>query len=79
MLLTVEFNSKMEAVEIYCDQEGLEMIMYKLRYLQDKGGHVHFRTQSWAGDELTEEVQGDGNTLINHLVIAKGSGMNPTP
>lgn len=69
-MLTVEYNQEREAVELYCDVEGLDRLLRKLTWLKERGGHLHFRTPTWAGDELTEELQGAGNRLINHLVIS---------
>lgn len=33
--------------------------------------HVHLMTNSWGGDELTDEKQGDENIIINHVKIFK--------
>jgi hypothetical protein len=70
MILTVEYSPKAEDVEIFCDREGLEVLLKKLNFLGKNGGHVHLMTPSWAGNELTEETQGNGTDLINHLRIA---------
>jgi hypothetical protein len=69
MILTVELNRAKESVEIYCDKEGLELLRRRLEVLSERGGHEHLMTPSWAGTELTEELQRAGNTLINHLEI----------
>lgn len=46
------------------------MLQRKLDALRRSGpDHVHLMTPSWAGNELTEEVQGTGNVLFNHLRI----------
>lgn len=68
-MLTVESNETAQAIEIFCDSDGLETLVRKLEILRAKGGHVHLMTPAWAGDELTEEVQGEGNRLLNHLRI----------
>jgi hypothetical protein len=69
-MLTVEYNPEIEAVEIFCDREGLDLLIDKLTRLRDRGGHTHLMTPAWAGDELTEERYRPGNTLFNHLMIA---------
>jgi hypothetical protein len=69
-VLTVEHNTKDESIEIFCDREGLELLMRKLSVLAEKGGHVHLMTPAWSGNELTEEKQSDTSELINHVVIA---------
>ncbi len=69
MLFTVEYH-KDGIVEIYCDKEGLSLLITRLMRLQKDGkGHEHFMTPSWAGNELTEEKQYPENELINHLCI----------
>ena len=69
MILTVEHNEKQEAIEVYCDNEGLDLLIRNLNNLKKNKGHLHFMTPSWAGNELTEEKQNRENTLINHLKI----------
>ena len=67
MILTVEY--KKDEVEIYTDQEGLNLLIEKLLLLQKRGGHEHLITPSWAGNELTEQKQCSSNELINHLCV----------
>jgi hypothetical protein len=69
-MLTVEHNPKIDAVEIFCDRDGLELLIGKLTRLKDRGGHIHLMTPAWAGDELTEERYRPNNKLFNHLMIA---------
>ncbi|HVH12707.1 MAG TPA: Imm32 family immunity protein, partial [Longimicrobium sp.] len=69
-VLTVEFNPRIDAVEIFCDGEGLDLLLDKLTRLKKNGGHTHLMTPTWAGDELSETRQGPDNRLLNHLVIA---------
>ncbi|WP_376797420.1 Imm32 family immunity protein [Thermogemmatispora sp.] len=72
MILTVEYNAK-GFVEIYMDEEGRRLLIDSLRRLraqESKGDHDHLMTPSWAGNELTEEKQGDAdNELIHQLNI----------
>lgn len=68
-MLTVEFNPKDECVELYCDEEGLDVLGRALAVLRDAGGHEHLMTPSWAGHELTEDKQNPANQLIHHLLI----------
>ncbi len=75
MLLTVEHklgtggNPNEAEVEIFCDREGLDLLLRKLSVLKERGGHVHLMSPSWAGNELTEEKQGESTVLINHLRV----------
>ena len=83
MLLTVEVdpseecnstNWEIDEVVICFDEEGLELLEYKLKLLRQGKGpdHEHLMTPSWAGNELTEEKQGDSRSiLINHLRIVR--------
>lgn len=68
-MLTVEHDEKKENIEIFCDREGIELLLKKLTFLANNGGHVHLMTPSWAGNELTEDKQGTNTVLINHLKI----------
>ena len=68
-MLTVEWNQKQECVEVYTDAEGLTKLIGELLSVQKYGGHAHLKTPSWAGDELSETIQGQDNKIINHLVI----------
>lgn len=68
MILTVEYDDA-DTVEIHCDQEGLSFLIGRLVLLRDRGGHEHLMTPSWSGWELTEEVQGKNNRLINQLIV----------
>lgn len=68
-MLTVEHNQDLQTVEIFCDDDGLDFLIYKLQLLQKTGGHEHFKTPAWAGDELGQAAHGEGNEIINHLVV----------
>lgn len=68
-MLTFEHNPDAEELEIFLDHEGLDLLMRKLQTVKDKGGHVHLMTPAWAGNELSEEIQRPGNTLINHVRV----------
>ena len=71
MRLTVEYNP-IGIVELAMDTEGRERLIRSLQNLSlDKalGAHDHLMTESWAGTELTEEVQNPENKLINQLNI----------
>lgn len=61
-------------IEIYCDTQGLQLLIMQLLRLQqskEKSDHVHFMTKAWGGTELDETIQGQGNNIVNHLVVMK--------
>lgn len=71
MLITVEYNTK-GVVEIYMDDEGLNLLIDRLTKLKrhsGKGEHDHLMTSAWSGWELAEQVHGDGNELVHHLCL----------
>lgn len=74
-MLTFEVSPDRDELEIHFDQKGLESF---IRYLQKLGDsksplpiHDHLMTPSWAGDELTEEKQGESNVLLNKVTLWK--------
>lgn len=70
-MLTVEYNIK-GFVEVYMDDEGRDLLVNKLLRLKaekGRGDHNHLMTPSWSGYELSEDKQGEDNTLINQLNI----------
>lgn len=68
-MLSVELGDDSTVVEIHCDRDGLDMLIRQLESLRRTGTHVHLRTPSWAGSELSEVKQGRSTTIINHLVV----------
>ena len=82
-MLTVEVTPSKECnsadweideVVICFDEEGLELLEYRLKLLRQGKvpNHDHLMTPAWAGDELTEEKQGhDRDILINHLRLVR--------
>lgn len=75
-MITVEIrdpekiNGGMAEVEVFCDAEGLSLLLKQLQHLKAGSSHIHLMTPAWAGNELGEEVIGKGNLLIHHLRIS---------
>ena len=75
MTFTVEIKDADELpdgkaeVEVFVDREALADLQAQLSHLKSPGDHAHFMTPSWGGQELTEEPQRDGNTILNHLRV----------
>ena len=78
-MLTVEIKDAEQIgegraeVEIVCDDEGLAELRKQLGFLAEGESHVHLATPAWAGTELDEDIQGDGNVLVHQLTIVKFS------
>jgi hypothetical protein len=66
MKLTVETNQARDEIAIAFDKEGLELLMSKLDFLRSHTGHTHLMTPSWAGNELTEDIQGGPSYQLIH-------------
>ena len=80
MLLTVEVELKentatietIKEVAICCDDKGIDHLIEKLKSLKGQADHLHLMTQSWAGEDLTEQKQGgDDYILAHHLRIVR--------
>ena len=74
-MVTIEIRDAQKAsagmaeVEIFCDPEGLALLLKRLEHLKAGSGHVHLMTPGWAGNELGEKTFGKGTELINHFRI----------
>ena len=72
-MLTFELSPDGDELEIHCDQEGLDVLLRTLHRLADSKSslprHDHLMTPGWAGNELTEEKQGEQNTLLNKVTV----------
>jgi len=74
MLLTFEISKISDSeLNIYCDEEGLSLLIKKLEILkgQKSQSHEHLMTPSWSGNELTEEVQDINNFILNKVTITR--------
>ena len=58
-------------VEIVCDEDGFDQLKRQLNFLEGPANHVHLATPAWAGTELDEEAQGEGNLIVHQLTIHK--------
>lgn len=72
-LFTVEAIPDEEKVEIHLDDNGLSLLIEELELLRKskENEHLHFFTNKFGGDELTDEKQNQGSNaiFINHLKI----------
>lgn len=72
-LLTFEWDSESEKLEIHCDRKGIIKIMnYFEKLLRVSGNeHSHLMTSEWGGGELGSVRQNNKSILINHVKICK--------
>jgi hypothetical protein len=74
-MITVEIRDAEQAsegkaeVQIFCDQDGLSLLIRQLGLLKQGPAHIHLMTPSWAGNELDEARLGERTALVNHLKI----------
>ena len=70
-ILTFELVKDSDAIEIHVNREGLSSLIEVLQRFSDhkNSDHEHLMTPSWGGKELTENLQGQENKLINHVKI----------
>jgi hypothetical protein len=72
-LLTIEYDSEDEILEMHLDKEGAKLLLNKIQMLleKDENSHEHLMTDTWGGNELTSEKQNllPNITLLNHLKI----------
>ncbi|HKL85103.1 MAG TPA: Imm32 family immunity protein [Treponemataceae bacterium] len=68
-LLSFELRETNEELEIHCNQEGIDTLIRCLELVKKHKTHEHLITDAWGGDELTSELQGQGNKLVNKVTI----------
>ena len=74
-MLTIEIRDAEKAsmgeaeVEIFCDADGVALLLRHLGFLKTGSTHFHLMTPSWAGNELGEKTLGVGTVLINHVKV----------
>lgn len=68
-LLSFELRDSGEEIEIHCNEEGLDALIHYLEIVKHHKTHEHLFSDEWGGNELTSEVQGAGNKLVNKVTI----------
>lgn len=72
-LLTFELSSDGARLDVHMNREGaVDLVRYIEALLvrsADAPVHDHLMTPSWAGKELSEEVQGPDSTLLNKVTL----------
>lgn len=68
--LTFELTPDAEELQIHANHEGLRHLIRILDLLQkQEEDHDHLTTPSWGGNDLSEELHGEGHKLINHVKV----------
>ena len=72
-LLTFEWDSKNETLEIHGNQKGLAKLRNVIDSLLAKtdNDHTHLMTENWGGNELSDDKQCSENEIINHVKLFK--------
>lgn len=72
-LLTVEYNSDQEVIELHVNRSGAEYLIGTLKNFieNNKDEHTHLFSLDWGGNELGMEKQNlnEENKLIHHVKI----------
>ena len=71
-MLVFELTADGDELEIHADEAGLAVLQKHLAHLVRGSSHVHLKTPSWAGDELTEVAQAVDHRVLNHVKIYCG-------
>jgi hypothetical protein len=69
MMLTFEYNPRAGTIEVFFDEEGKALLLKSIASIDNPGDHEHLMTPAWSGWELSGEIQGEGNTLINMVTF----------
>lgn len=74
-MLTFEIPNAKNELDIHLDEEGAKLLIQSIGDLLNSSGHVHqhLMTPAWAGNELSEEAQGENVDLLNKVTIHKWS------
>lgn len=68
-LLTFEISKDGSTVDIHGDSAGLNYLAQIITRVAKSGEHDHLMTESWGGNELSEEKQSENCTIINKVTI----------
>lgn len=68
-LLSFEMSKDGDELDVHCDEIGLEKLKAVISQLEDREQHYHLMTESWGGNELSEEPQSEDGNLINKVTI----------
>jgi hypothetical protein len=67
-MLSFQLANEGREIQIECDEQGMNTLIGALEKIRYKGGHVHLRTPSNGGRELSEKTPW-GDDAIGEVVI----------
>lgn len=70
-MLTFEIDNNGKSIEVHGNEEGLRFLIVTKQKLvsMDKQDHLHLMTPSWGGNELTDDMQGKDNELVDMVKV----------
>lgn len=68
-LLSFELSPDGTTLDIHGNADGLSVLQNAISRAIEQNSHEHLMSPSWAGDELTEEPQGQGTTVLKKVTI----------
>jgi hypothetical protein len=71
MMLSFEVIDSGQTIQILCDQQGLETLIGALEKLRGTADHIHLRSPSNGGRELSEQTPW-GHEAIGEVIIGTG-------
>lgn len=70
-MLSVEIKENGKAIQIDCDDAGIDVLIDRLSKLRGSGGHTHLCAPSAGGDILSEQTPW-GSPAVFELIISHG-------
>lgn len=70
-LLVFELSEGGDQLEVHANEEGIRLLRKQLDFLLGGETHIHLKTPSWAGTELSETPQGKNSSVLHHVKIFK--------
>jgi len=70
-LITFELREDKDQVDIHLNKEGIDYMIKILEELRtgNTNDHFHLMTNSWGGDQLSEDKQSESSELLNLVTV----------
>ena len=56
-------------VEVYLDEEALDIVIHELKRLKKPSDHTHFMSYEWGSDMLADKKKRVSSIIVNHLKV----------